>query len=173
MCDDVPCCLPKCSQCPPSPPSQWVPPPVRRNRPEPAPSRRSTASGSAGLFGSTAGGSYAHVARSPYGPWSPVALVGGFGCNNPAPFQHANGTIFIVCESSTLLRAEAIEGPYVQVSTINRSLAPVPVIEDAALWVDSEADGGGFHVLFHGFYRSGAHFSAFCPQIPLELCGFT
>ncbi len=42
------------------------------------------------------GGSTIHVATSLDGPWSPLANDLG-GCNNPAPWVHPNGTIYIGC----------------------------------------------------------------------------
>ena len=69
-------------------------------------------------------------------------------CNNPAPWQHPNGTIFIVCESSALFRAEGPAGPSIHVATIKHSAAPVPHLEDAFLYTDTNEH---FHLLFHGF----------------------
>jgi hypothetical protein len=138
LCSAAPCCLPKCSPCQPTSASHEF---------SHTPGHREAEDGEATQ------GSTVHASHSPYGPWLPVSLIGEFDCNNPAPWQHKNGTIYIVCGSSVLLRSERLEGPYHQVAVIDRSEAPVPVIEDAALWID--AASSRWHILFHGFYRSG------------------
>lgn len=49
-----------------------------------------------------------HVSKSLDGPWTVVPGVKG--CNNPAPWVHSNGTIYLWCGS--LLRADTVAGPY-------------------------------------------------------------
>jgi hypothetical protein len=158
-CHDRPCCLPKCSACPGS--SSFAPPSATSD------SKQRAANIWIAEWAARANDDavldvrrdpplpvVAHVANSPYGPWLPLHLTGEFveGCINPAPWQLSNGTIYLICGSSILLRSESLTGPYDRVAFINRSLAPVPVIEDAALWVDGEHR---WHALFHGFSRSG------------------
>lgn len=43
------------------------------------------------------GGGGLHVSDGPDGPWRPVKF---FGCNNPAPAFHPNGTAFVVCHNN-------------------------------------------------------------------------
>ena len=52
-----------------------------------------------------------HVSKSLDGPWT--AVPGVKACNNPAPWIHPNGTIYLWCGS--LLRADSIAGPYTKV----------------------------------------------------------
>ena len=56
------------------------------------------------------GGSSIHVSKALSGPWLPLSSNTLGGCNNPAPWVHPNGTIFIVCGGS-MKRAESIAGP--------------------------------------------------------------
>lgn len=59
-----------------------------------------------------------HVSKTgPSGPFMPVEMHGSFGggCNNPSPFQHPNGTIFLACTWSlhrTLGSSHTPEGPW-------------------------------------------------------------
>ena len=59
-------------------------------------------------------GSTIHVSKSLDGPWVPLENTLG-GCNNPAPWVHPNGTIYVGCGTS-LKRATEPQGPYVDVS---------------------------------------------------------
>ena len=42
-------------------------------------------------------GSPLHRASSPEGPFLPIESEGYGSCNNPSPFVHPNGTLFLVC----------------------------------------------------------------------------
>ena len=53
-----------------------------------------------------------HVSKSLDGPWG--AVPGVKACNNPAPWVHPNGTLYLWCGGS-LLRADSIAGPYTKV----------------------------------------------------------
>lgn len=94
-------------------------------------------------------GSTIHVSRSLDGPWEPL-LPNTLGvCNNPAPWVHSNGTIFIVCDGY-LKRAEHIAGPWRVVASVSHdvgALAHGLVYEDPFLYVD----GRGFHLLYHAY----------------------
>jgi hypothetical protein len=61
------------------------------------------------------GGSTVHTAASPAGPWSPVQmlLAPAAHCNNPSPFLHPNGTLYLAC-TWTLRRSlsGAAAGPW-------------------------------------------------------------
>jgi hypothetical protein len=59
-------------------------------------------------------GSTIHVSKSLNGPWEPLTTNTLPGCNNPAPFVHTNGSIFIICNGFSLYRADTIEGVCVQ-----------------------------------------------------------
>jgi hypothetical protein len=113
-----------------------------------APSGGGGGGGGGGGSGSAAGGATVHVAASLDGPWSP--FPGLPPCNNPAPLLHPNGTLFLACNSDSLLAAPGLAGPWSAVrapSFVNRSAgAPVGAYEDAFLWVDPR---GAWHALFH------------------------
>jgi hypothetical protein len=47
-----------------------------------------------------------HRSKSPNGPWEP--LPSSFGCNNPAPAFAPNGTLYVLCSSSSIWRGENI-----------------------------------------------------------------
>jgi hypothetical protein len=54
-------------------------------------------------------GSVCHRASSPYGPWAPV--VGVPTMNNPSPFLHPNGTLFLVGSRPFAMRASFSGNP--------------------------------------------------------------
>lgn len=92
-------------------------------------------------------GATVHVAASLEGPWTPFPGVPP--CNNPAPLLHPNGTLFLACDSATILRAPALAGPWSAVhapSFTNHSNAPIGAFEDAFMWIDPR---GAWHALFH------------------------
>ena len=62
-------------------------------------------------LGGGGGGSTIHISKSLDGPWVPLANNTLGGCNNPAPWVHPNGTIYIVCGGS-LKRSESLSGPW-------------------------------------------------------------
>lgn len=66
------------------------------------------------------------------------------GCNNPAPWVHPNGTIYIVC-GGTLKRSEKIWGPWQTVTGFSHSGGPAGKYEDPVLYTDKR----GFHVFYH------------------------
>ena len=54
--------------------------------------------GGSGGGGGVGGGSTIHVSDSPAGPWSPLQEnTLDPNCNNPSPWVHRNGTIYLVC----------------------------------------------------------------------------
>jgi len=97
-------------------------------------------------------GSVLHRSRTPAGPWTPVVLAAGANlraCNNPSPYVHPNGTLFVLCKWF-FQTAPRPEGPYTD---------PIPVSvggpnelnisrnwEDPFLWTDRR---GNFHALSH------------------------
>lgn len=89
-------------------------------------------------------GSTIHVSPSLEGPWTPLVPNTLGHCNNPAPWVHSNGTIFIVC-GNAMKRAESISGPWETVSTFTHSGGPAGNYEDPFLY----ADHRGFHLLYH------------------------
>lgn len=89
-------------------------------------------------------GSTIHISKSLDGPWSPLLNNTLGDCNNPAPWVHSNGTIYIVCGNS-MLRADSISGPWARVSTFTQSGGPEGNYEDPFLYVDAR----GFHLLYH------------------------
>jgi hypothetical protein len=70
-------------------------------------------------------------------------------CNNPAPLLHANGTLFLVCDSSIMYSAPALAGPWAIAAAApfaDRSDAPTGSYEDAFAYIDKR---GAWHALFH------------------------
>ena len=98
--------------------------------------------------GSSAGGSSIHVSKSLYGPWEPLKTSLG-SCNNPAPWVHPNGTIYVGCGGS-LLRSESLTGPFDKIAAFPMSGGPTGNYEDPQLYVDKR---GHFHCFYH-VYRT-------------------
>jgi hypothetical protein len=90
-----------------------------------------------------------HVSSSLNGPWAAVNHSTISACNNPAPWVHSNGTIFLNC-GGKLLRAEHPAGPYTTVAAMgpNRSTGPHGNYEDPQIYLDKR---GYFHCLYHVF----------------------
>eukprot|EP00656_Telonema_subtile_P027845 TRINITY_DN30033_c0_g1_i1.p1 TRINITY_DN30033_c0_g1~~TRINITY_DN30033_c0_g1_i1.p1 ORF type:complete len:359 (+),score=38.92 TRINITY_DN30033_c0_g1_i1:123-1199(+) len=98
----------------------------------------------------SATGSQVHVATDPDGPFAPLQTSLP-GCNNPAPYQHPNGTLYVLCDSEILLRAEQFEGPWVVVANISHQGGPGSKGQDATLYMDPR---GNWHVLYHSYERA-------------------
>ena len=97
-------------------------------------------------------GSVIHWADSPAGPWKPLILppdANYNGCNNPSPYIHPNGTIFLVC-TWTIRSALRPEGPWtdpVKLEVGGPNAAGVHrTWEDPFMWTDHR---GHFHLLSH------------------------
>jgi len=96
---------------------------------------------------SASGGSTVHTAPTLGGPWTPFPNFGVPSCNNPAPLQHPNGTLYLVCNSQTIHAAPGLGGPWTQVAQFPAPHdAPVGSYEDAFIWLDPR---GAWHALFH------------------------
>jgi hypothetical protein len=83
--------------------------------------------------GTHQGGSTLHRATSPAGPFLPVS--GGPGGNNPSPFLHPNGTLFLA-DTWTLRSAPRPEGPWsnpIQLEPFDGSGRPNGAWEDPFL----------------------------------------
>lgn len=93
---------------------------------------------------SAAAGSTIHVSDSLEGPWTPLSPNTLGGCNNPAPWVHQNGTIYIVCNGS-LKRADDIHGPWTDVTSFSHDGGPEGNYEDPVLYTDKR----GWHVFYH------------------------
>lgn len=92
-----------------------------------------------------AAGSSIHISDSLEGPWKPLEPNTLGGCNNPAPWVHSNGTIYIFCNGK-LMRAEDIHGPWSLVTShVSHQGGPAGKYEDPVLYTDKR----GFHVFFH------------------------
>lgn len=100
----------------------------------------------------TATGSSIHIAQSLDGPWVPLKTNALNSCNNPSPFVHQNGTIFIVCNNNILMRSKSISGPWTVVTSLQHSNGPPGTYEDAFLYIDDR----GFHLLWH-VYNTNEH----------------
>jgi hypothetical protein len=89
-------------------------------------------------------GATVHTATSLDGPWTPVQ---GFpSCNNPTALQHANGTLYALCDSSVLWRSDHIDGPWTTVGSLDLSGGPDCGLEDGFMWMDA---ANAWHILFH------------------------
>ncbi len=87
------------------------------------------------------------MAQSLNGPWQPLQPNTLPSCNNPAPFVHPNGTLFIVCNGLQLFSAPSVSGPYTLVTNISLTPGMLPEydnLEDPYLWIDG--DSGAFKV---------------------------
>ena len=86
-----------------------------------------------------------HTAASTAGPWTPYtnATISPCGGNNPGPFVHPNGTIFIVFtdQGMGLWRADTWRGPY---TLVTRGACGGG--EDPSLFLNPR---GEFHCLYH------------------------
>ena len=75
-------------------------------------------------------------------------------CNNPAPWVHPNGTIYIGCRAgfhdpASLKRADHIAGPYSVIAELPSGKIPGGVVgnyEDPQLFTDKR---GHFHAIYH------------------------
>ena len=102
-------------------------------------------------------GSTLHVATSPYGPFVPV-LPPPPSCNNPAPWLHANGTYFVVCDGFALYSAPAYTGPWTHVTQISAGGGLSGNYEDPYLFIDTR---NNWHVIYH-VYRTDGQDSTNC-----------
>ena len=97
-------------------------------------------------------GSSIHISASPGGPWHPLLNNSLGNCNNPAPWQHTNSTLYVVCAKENyhvLKAADRIEGPWLDVSDIKINSRNKNIFhEDPFLWVDIR---GNWHILFHAY----------------------
>eukprot|EP01047_Picozoa_sp_COSAG01_P091457 COSAG01_NODE_23053_length_830_cov_1.062927_1_plen_201_part_01 len=95
-----------------------------------------------------------HTSASLDGPWTPLPFdTLPPSCNNPAPLQHPNGTLYLLCDETHLLRAEHIAGPWANVTSISNMNARGHnhgrrgvIHEDPVFWLDTK---GRWHSLWH------------------------
>jgi hypothetical protein len=90
------------------------------------------------------GGSTIHVSKSLSGPWTPLQTTLG-RCNNPAPWVHPNGTIYVGC-GGALKSATSLQGPFITVGNFPTGGGPVGNYEDPQIYTDRR---GNFHCLYH------------------------
>eukprot|EP00039_Didymoeca_costata_P029648 m.25668 g.25668 ORF g.25668 m.25668 type:complete len:433 (+) comp7728_c0_seq2:22-1320(+) len=106
--------------------------------------------------------SLVHRSKSPNGPWVPLGSNHP-GCNNPAPAFDANGTLFVVCNSHTIYRADgdpmSSDANWTKITDIPTGewvppgLGAYIRIEDAYLWQDANDN---WHFMCHAYdYRNG------------------
>jgi hypothetical protein len=90
-------------------------------------------------------GSKIHRSIDPAGPFLPVVVQGKEpGCNNPSPFLHANGTLFMAC-TWALHSAPRPEGPWGNPITLSPPSTNTRHWEDPYLFINER----GFHLLAH------------------------
>jgi hypothetical protein len=86
-----------------------------------------------------------HTATNFSGPWTPYtnATINPCGQNNPAPWVHPNGTVYLVTtdQNMGLWSAPSWRGPYTLVTT-----GACGGGEDPSLYIDTN---GHFHCMFH------------------------
>ncbi len=96
------------------------------------------------------GHSVTHLAPGPDGPWT--AVESNISCNNPAPMQHPNGTIFLVCKNagSHMFRSDSgdVAGPWTKVMDLPKSPPGMGTYEDPFLYLDKR---GNWHIIFHSW----------------------
>jgi hypothetical protein len=114
--------------------------------------------GSGGGGGGSGGGegSTVHLSDSLSGPWSPLLNSTLGPCNNPSPWVHRNGTIYLVCSGGAtgngMWRAEHISGPWRLVTaSLSAGGGVYGVYEDPYLFMDRN---DYWHLLFH-VYETG------------------
>ena len=83
----------------------------------------------------------------PDGPWVPSSHTPP-SCNNPAPLRHPNGTLFLLCGSTTLYSSPSIDGPWPPGWTWSPESGGGPNggYEDGFMWIDKR---GSWHSLYH------------------------
>ena len=106
--------------------------------------------------------SLVHRSRTPDGPWEPLPSIPGQGCNNPAPAFARNGTLFVLCSSSSIWRTDdpTLATQWQSVSRINLNDSPWTAggheylrVEDPYLYMDRNEN---WHLLVHLYdYRDG------------------
>lgn len=86
-----------------------------------------------------------HIASSASGPWTKYTNVSITPCggNNPAPWIHPNGTVYLVFTNAGmgLWRAPTWQGPFELVTS-----GACGHGEDPSLWIDGR---GNWHCLYH------------------------
>lgn len=96
-------------------------------------------------FSHAGGGSTIHRSTDPDGPFLPVVAEGYTGCNNPSPFLHENGTLYLACTWS-LHSAPRPEGPWREVITFKGPHSTrTRHWEDPYLFINER----GFHIIAH------------------------
>jgi hypothetical protein len=122
-----------------------------------------------------------HVSDSPYGNWTKVVQAQDCKthkqplcyCNNPSPWLHKNGTIFLACGGGGpnvdgLWRSANLTGPWTRVYShsnfkhIRADGNRPPVgggFEDPHLWFDADDN---LHILFHAFCNEPVVVNASC-----------
>ena len=91
-----------------------------------------------------AAGSYIHKSTTgPGGEFLPVSVSNYGSCNNPSPFQHKNGTLFLACTGWLLKSAPAPEGPWRTVQRMSPPKSPSRTWEDPYLFINDR----GFHLM--------------------------
>eukprot|EP01044_Picomonas_judraskeda_P013481 COSAG03_NODE_2042_length_3192_cov_1.691238_3_plen_425_part_00 len=121
---------------------------------EPAPCNEKSTSDGAGLRRTeespARNGSTCHRALTPNGPWEPV--VGVPGMNNPSPFLHTNGSLFLVGSRPFAMRVSPSgnpQGPWsapIEMDPDAVGSIPGGHWEDPFLSIDSR---GNFHIIAH------------------------
>jgi hypothetical protein len=76
-----------------------------------------------------------HSASSPNGPWTPQNPPGLGGCNNPAPYVFANGSIVVTCTWNSY-KAQSWKGPWTRVNFNFHGDAGAGTWEDPFIWYD-------------------------------------
>mmetsp|Transcript_4254 Transcript_4254/g.6102 ORF Transcript_4254/g.6102 Transcript_4254/m.6102 type:complete len:406 (-) Transcript_4254:3-1220(-) len=96
-----------------------------------------------------------HVSASLYGPWKPLVPKNLGDCNNPAPWVHPNGTIYVGCRG-ILKRADHISGPFIEIASFPNSGGPNGIYEDPQIYTDHH---GNFHCLYHAYELNASSFN--------------
>lgn len=119
--------------------------------------------------GGASTGSTLHLSATPAGPWAPSPFPPP-SCNNPAPLLHPNGTLFLLCDSTTLFRAPSIDGPWARVWTWQPSGGPIGGYEDGFIWLDRR---GAWHSLYHVWATQDLTNATQCVNSTVSAHGFS
>jgi len=107
--------------------------------------------------------SLVHRAKTPAGPWEPLPSIPKTGCNNPAPAFAKNGTLYVLCSSSSIWRSSEPTSAAAWQKVVSVNLndspwtggkpSPFLKVEDPYLYQDKN---GNWHLLVHLYdYRDG------------------
>lgn len=114
--------------------------------------------------------SLVHRSKNAAGPWEPLPAIPHSGCNNPAPAFARNGTLFVLCSSSSIWTTNDVSSAsaWTLVTRIDlndspwtgNKPSPYLRVEDPYMYEDRN---GNWHLLVHLYdYRDGCEYLSPC-----------